>query len=42
VPEIGGEVAVARALRHLADQLLDTAAQDVEAVTGENIHPRPS
>jgi len=42
VPEIGDEVAVARALRHLADHLLDTAAQDVEAVTGENIHLRPS
>ena len=42
VPEIGDEVAVARALRHLADQLLETAAQDVEAVTGENPHLRPS
>jgi Domain of unknown function (DUF1876)/Domain of unknown function (DUF1918) len=42
VPEIGDEVAVARALRHLADQLLDTAAQDVEAVTGEHAHIRPS
>ncbi|HZX98206.1 MAG TPA: dsRBD fold-containing protein [Dermatophilaceae bacterium] len=42
VPEIGDEVAVARALRHLADQLLDTAAQDVEAVTGEDAHIRPS
>lgn len=35
VPEIGDEVAVARALRHLADQLLDTAAEDIETVTGE-------
>jgi hypothetical protein len=42
VPEIGDEVAVARALRHLADQLLETAAQDVEAVTGENPHLLPS
>ena len=42
VPEIGDEVAVARALRHLADQLLDTAAQDVQAVTGEHAHLRPS
>jgi len=42
VPEIGDEVAVARALRHLADRLLDTAAQDVEAVTGEPAHLRPS
>ncbi len=42
VPEIGDEVAVARALRHLADQLLDAAAQDVEAVTGEHAHLRPS
>jgi len=42
VPEIGDEVAVARALRHLADQLLDTAAQDVAAVTGESTHLRPS
>lgn len=35
VPEIGDEVAVARALRHLADQLLGTAAEDIEAVTGD-------
>jgi hypothetical protein len=42
VPEIGDEVAVARALRHLADQLLETAAQDVAAVTGEKTHLRPS
>src|SRR5450631_4231179 len=34
MPEIGDEVAVARALRHRTDQLLDTAAQDLEAVTG--------
>jgi hypothetical protein len=34
VPEIGDEVAVARALQHLADQLLETAAQDIKALTG--------
>jgi hypothetical protein len=34
VPEIGDEVAVARALQHLADQLLETAAQDTKALTG--------
>ena len=42
VPEIGDEVAVARALRHLADQLLETAAQDIEALTGEDAFIRPS
>jgi hypothetical protein len=36
VPEIGDEVAVARALRRLADQLLETATEDIEAVTGEH------
>jgi hypothetical protein len=36
VPEIGDEVAVARALRRLADQLLDTAADDIEGLTGEH------
>jgi hypothetical protein len=36
VPEIGDEVAVARALRVLADQLLDTAADDIEQLTGEH------
>jgi hypothetical protein len=35
VPEIGDEVAAARALRHLADRLLDTAAGDIEQLTGE-------
>jgi len=33
---IGDEVAVARALRHLADQLLEKAAADIEASTGED------
>jgi hypothetical protein len=42
VPEIGDEVAVARALRHLADQLLETAAEDIEALTGEDAFVRPS
>ena len=42
VSEIGDEVAVARALRNLADKLLETAAQDVEAVTGQHSHIRPS
>jgi hypothetical protein len=42
VPEIGDEVAVARALRHLADQLLETASHDIEALTGEDAFIRPS
>ena len=42
VPEIGDEVAVARALRHLADQLLETATQDIESVTGKHIYIPPS
>jgi len=42
VPEIGDEVAVARALRHLADQLLETAARDIEAVTGKHTNIAPS
>lgn len=36
VPEIGDEVAVARALRRLANQLLDTASGDIEALTGRH------
>ena len=32
VPEIGYELATARALRSLADKLLRTAAEDVEAI----------
>ena len=35
VPEIGDEVAVARALRRLADLLLETAAGNVAYFTGE-------
>jgi len=42
VPEIGDEVAVARGLRHLADQLLETAAQDIESITGSTAFIRPS
>nr|WP_230209327.1 dsRBD fold-containing protein [Tetrasphaera sp. HKS02] len=34
-PRIGDEVAVARALRHLADDLLARATHDIEAATGE-------
>lgn len=41
VPEIGDEVAVARALRHLADQLLETAAQDIAAATGKTTSIAP-
>lgn len=35
VPEIGDEVAVARALRRLADRLLGVAEEDISAMTGE-------
>jgi len=34
VPEIGDELAAARALSHLAHQLLHAAAEDIEGVTG--------
>lgn len=33
---IGDEVAVARALRHLAEQLLDSATHEIEESTGEH------
>jgi hypothetical protein len=33
VPEIGDELAVARALSDLAHQLLDATAEDIEAIT---------
>lgn len=36
VPEISDEVAVARVLRRLADELLDTAAGDIEQLTSEH------
>jgi hypothetical protein len=38
VPEIGDEVAVARALSELSRRLLDTAAGDIEAVTLQDVH----
>ena len=38
---IGDEVAVARALRHLADTPLARAESDIEAVTGTDAHVRP-
>jgi len=38
---IGDEVAVARALRHLADSLLEQAESDIEAVTGTDAYVRP-
>ena len=37
VPEIGDEVAVARALRRLADGLLEAAAEDIAAVEGHRV-----
>lgn len=42
-PEIGDEVAVARALRHLADSVLETARSGIERRTGEHdVLVRPS
>ncbi|MDQ1535850.1 MAG: hypothetical protein QOE58_243 [Actinomycetota bacterium] len=38
---IGDEVAVARALRHLADSLLARAETDIEASTGRDAYVRP-
>ena len=37
---IGDEVAVARALRHLADRLIESAERDIETRTGEEAHVR--
>jgi hypothetical protein len=37
VPEIGAELATARALSDLARRLLDTATTDIEAVTHEHV-----
>jgi len=37
VPEIGAELAAARALSDLAHRLLDAAAADIEAVTHEHV-----
>lgn len=38
--EIGDEVAVARALRHLADELIEHAERTIERRTGEEAHVR--
>jgi Domain of unknown function (DUF1876) len=40
VPEIGDEIAVARALSDLGHRLLRTATEDVEASTGQPAHLR--
>lgn len=37
VPEIGDEIAVARALRRLSDNLLEAAAADITAIEGKPI-----
>jgi hypothetical protein len=37
VPEIGDEIAVARALIELAENLLHAAASDIEGVTSEKV-----
>jgi hypothetical protein len=37
VPEIGDEIAVARALTDLSHRLLNTAASDIESVTHEHV-----
>ena len=39
VPEIGDELAVARALSELSHQLLDIAARDIEQSSGVPAHP---
>lgn len=38
VPEIGDELAVARALLELAHQLLDATAKDIEGFTHHPVH----
>lgn len=38
VPEIGDEPAASRALASLAHQLLEAAADDIEAITGRPSH----
>jgi hypothetical protein len=40
VPEIGDELAAARALSDLAHRLLETAVADIEAATGVSAHLR--
>jgi hypothetical protein len=39
VPQIGDELAVARALSELSHLLLDTAARDIEQTSGVPTHP---
>ena len=38
VPESGDELAVARALRNLAERLLHTTEKDISGATGEQAH----
>ena len=38
VPEIGDELAAARALSELAHRLLDAAAEDIEGMTHRPVH----
>ncbi|GAA2806382.1 hypothetical protein GCM10010522_25130 [Kribbella solani] len=38
IPEVGDELAVARALSDLAHKLLHAAASDIEAVTHRPVH----
>lgn len=40
IPEIGDELAVARALSELSHRLLETAAADIGAITHQPAHPR--
>ncbi|MFI6979265.1 DUF1876 domain-containing protein [Embleya sp. NPDC050154] len=42
VPEIGDELAAARALSDLAHQLLHAAAEDIEAVIGKSTAGQPA
>lgn len=41
VPEIGDELATARALGDLAHRLLQAAADDIEGMTREHVHVHP-
>ncbi|MDV8148037.1 MULTISPECIES: DUF1876 domain-containing protein [Arthrobacter] len=41
VPEIGDELATARALADLAHQLIEVTAADIEKITKEPAHLRP-
>lgn len=38
IPEIGDELATARALNKLAQRLLQTSAEDIEDATHESVH----